>query len=60
MKEKGIIAYFRTEKGAQKAVRELKERGFETVRMDHFPNSREKMWPIWIIPSPNRPLPWQV
>lgn len=36
MKEKGIIAYFRTEKGAQKAVRELKERGFETVRMDHF------------------------
>ncbi|MBO2532045.1 MAG: hypothetical protein CW342_04025 [Thermoactinomycetaceae bacterium] len=36
MGEKSIIAYFRTEKNAQKAVRELKERGFDTVRMDHF------------------------
>jgi hypothetical protein len=36
MKEKSIIAYFRTEKNAQKAVQELKERGFETVQMDRF------------------------
>src|SRR5690606_1995742 len=36
MGEKSIIAYFRTEKNAQKAVRELKERGFDTVWMDHF------------------------
>lgn len=36
MGEKGIIAYFRTEERAQRAVRELKSRGFDTVQLDHF------------------------
>ncbi len=36
MEEKGIIAYFQTEERAQRAVDELKKRGFATVQIDHF------------------------
>lgn len=36
MAEKSIIAYFRTEEAAERAVQELKKRGFDTVQLDHF------------------------
>ncbi|MBA4495042.1 hypothetical protein ACFO25_02205 [Paenactinomyces guangxiensis] len=36
MAEKVIFAYFRTMEGAEKAVKELKNRGFHDARIDRF------------------------
>lgn len=36
MKERGILAYFRTEEQAKEAAEELKRRGVEMVQVDRF------------------------